>query len=149
MFSLVLKVQQDGVVLNYNLPDTFILSVTQNIILILKGERGFPGQDGIPGEPGYPGPKGEKGLSIKGEAGFPGRRGEKGDKGQPGRYGPKGEPGFCPPANFTEGLKGERGASGDKGEPGPPGRDGYPGDRGLQGLQVGVFLLLYIVTTGI
>ena len=114
----------------------FTMAMTCHMIFIPQGDRGFPGQDGIPGQPGYPGPKGEKGLSVKGEPGIPGLRGEQGDKGQPGRYGPKGEPGFCPPANFTEGLKGERGAYGDKGEPGPPGRAGFPGDRGLQGLPV-------------
>ena len=120
----------------------FTMAVTCHMIFIPQGDRGFPAQDGTPGQSGHPGPKGESGLSVIGEPGIPGFRGDKGDKGEPGSYGLKGEPGFCPPANITEGLKGERGLVGDKGEPGPPGRGGLPGDRGLQGFQVSYSLLV-------
>lgn len=86
--------------------------------IVVKGERGPPGQPGLPGGRGSPGGPGREGL--------PGPSGPAGDPG------PEGPPGFSGPPG-RKGDSGPAGATGQRGYPGPPGSDGLQGPPGLPG----------------
>ncbi|XP_070848719.1 collagen alpha-1(VII) chain [Chaetodon trifascialis] len=113
-------------------PGVQIVSDSNLLTRVIKGEPGEPGQPGLRGETGLPGPRGPEGKpglpgpslggSGRGGAdGLPGTPGMKGDQGQ------KGEPG----ARGDKGDQGRVGIAGMPGLPGTPGRPGIDGKRGL------------------
>lgn len=108
---------------------------SEPIPVVIKGEKGDPGEQGIQGPVGPPGVQGPQGLpGQQGPVGTPGARGEQGPAGPPGPQGVAGATGQRGERG-EKGDPGERGPSGIPGPQGPVGATGNPGPPGAQGIQ--------------
>lgn len=107
------------------------IGLTENDIVLIKGEKGDKGDPGENGADGQPGKQGADGLSayqIAVDNGFTGTEAEwlASLKGEAGPQGPKGNTG----STGATGPKGDKGDKGEKGMTGPQGPQGIQGEKG-------------------
>lgn len=112
------------------------IGLTENDIVLIKGEKGDKGDPGENGADGQPGKQGADGLSayqIAVDNGFTGTEAEwlASLKGEAGPQGPKGNTG----STGATGPKGDKGDKGDTGEQGPQGETGPAGTTDYNELQ--------------
>lgn len=107
------------------------IGLTENDIVLIKGEKGDKGDPGENGADGQPGKQGADGLSayqIAVDNGFTGTEAEwlASLKGEAGPQGPKGNTG----STGATGPKGDKGDKGETGMTGPQGPQGIQGEKG-------------------
>ena len=107
------------------------IGLTENDIVLIKGEKGDKGDPGENGADGQPGKQGADGLSayqIAFDNGFTGTEAEwlASLKGEAGPQGPKGDTG----STGATGPKGDKGDKGETGMTGPQGPQGIQGEKG-------------------